>query len=102
MATVKTSRFDFAKPEINESQGQLANFDAPIEPPKTESQVKLAKKTRKGEIIGKHDKIALSVKVTKEEWEEWTNHFKIEMRSLSKGIENAVNEYIKAKKTGKI
>lgn len=101
MATVKKNRFDFARNDINESQGQLANFDEPIETPKVEN-VAMAKKTHKGEIIGKSDNISLTVKPNKEEWQEWTAFFKSEMRSLNKGIINAVNEYIKAKKLGKI
>ena len=103
MATIKKNRFDFAKSEINESQGQLANFDTSSEYEKKElPKVEMAKKTHKGEVIGKGNTIALSVKPSKEEWEEWTAYFKSEMRSLNKGIINAVNEYIKAKKTGKL
>ena len=106
MATVKKNRFDFAKPEINENQGQLANLLNPNTFENSEKtkvpDVKLAEKTHKGEVIGKKDTISLTVKPNKQEWQEWTNFFKSEMRSLNKGIINAVNEYIAAKKQGKL
>ena len=107
MATVKKNRFDFAKPEVNENQGQLANLDTlaqtpsvPTEEPKQE--IVMATRTHKGEKIGKGNTISLTVKPNKNEWQEWTAFFNGEMRSLNKGIINAVNEYIKARKSGKI